>query len=61
VIFRKSDSLLLQNQDKLAFCTTIEPLLLPYVEKGLNEEWLSGFGYSINVESVALLQLFIRH
>lgn len=43
-----------KNQDKLAFCTTIEPLLtLPYVEKRLNEEWLSEFlAIPINVESV---------
>ncbi|MGE7602883.1 lasso peptide isopeptide bond-forming cyclase [Peribacillus sp. NPDC097675] len=32
------------NKDKLAFSTTIEPLLsLPYVEKRLNEEWLAEY------------------
>ena len=43
-----------KNQEKLAFCTTIEPLLtLPFVEKRLNEEWLSEFlAIPINVESV---------
>ncbi|MGE7780165.1 lasso peptide isopeptide bond-forming cyclase [Peribacillus sp. NPDC097264] len=33
-----------KNQDKLAFSTTIEPLLaLPYVETNLNEEWLAEY------------------
>ncbi|MFJ7830484.1 lasso peptide isopeptide bond-forming cyclase [Peribacillus sp. NPDC097284] len=33
-----------KNEDKLAFSTTIEPLLaLPYVEKRLNEEWLAEY------------------
>ncbi|MFJ7756087.1 asparagine synthase-related protein [Peribacillus muralis] len=43
-----------KNDDKLAFCTTIGPLLtLPYIEKKLNEEWLAEFlAIPINVESV---------
>lgn len=33
-----------RNQNRFAFCTTIEPLLtLPYVEKKLNEQWLAEF------------------
>lgn len=33
-----------KNEDKIAFSTTIEPLLvLPFVEKRLNEEWLAEF------------------
>ncbi|MGE7120763.1 lasso peptide isopeptide bond-forming cyclase [Peribacillus sp. NPDC046944] len=33
-----------KNEDKLAFSTTIEPLLaLPYVETNLNEEWLAEY------------------
>ncbi len=33
-----------KNQEKFAFCTTIEPLLaLPYVEKKLNEQWLAEY------------------
>ena len=33
-----------KNEEKFAFCTTIEPLLaLPYVEKKLNEQWLAEY------------------
>ncbi|MGG2014592.1 lasso peptide isopeptide bond-forming cyclase [Bacillus sp. S10(2024)] len=32
------------NQQQLAFCTTIQPLLsLPYVQKQLNEQWLAEY------------------
>ena len=45
-----------RNEDKFAFCTTIEPLLaLPYVEKKLNEQWLAEFlAIPTNFESVDL-------
>ncbi|WP_017378582.1 lasso peptide isopeptide bond-forming cyclase [Paenisporosarcina sp. TG-14] len=33
-----------KNQETLAFCTLIEPLLaLPYIEKKLNEQWLAEY------------------
>ncbi|MFJ5621674.1 lasso peptide isopeptide bond-forming cyclase [Peribacillus loiseleuriae] len=33
-----------KSQEKFAFCTTIEPLLiLPYIEKKLNEQWLAEY------------------
>lgn len=33
-----------KNYEKVAFCTTIEPLLtLPFIEKKLNEQWLAEF------------------
>lgn len=43
-----------KNEDKMAFSTTIEPLLeLPYVEKKLNEEWMAEYlAIPISVESV---------
>lgn len=45
-----------RNEDKFAFCTTIEPLFaLPYVEKKLNEQWLAEFlAIPTNFESVDL-------
>ena len=45
-----------RNEDKFAFCTTIEPLLaLPYVERKLNEQWLAEFlAIPTNFESVDL-------
>ena len=45
-----------RNNDKFAFCTTIEPLLaLPYVERKLNEQWLAEFlAIPTNFESVDL-------
>ena len=34
----------IRDHKRLAFCTTIEPLLtLPYIEKKLNEQWLAEF------------------